>query len=148
VFAFKQEICGFDLLRSGGKSYVCDVNGWAFVKSNEKHYSDCAILIRKLLLGRYQPSILSMKPMDIGYNPEQSNEKSFRPRSESDLINKSSDAPRKKKGPNWELRSVCAIFRHGDRKPKMKMKMITDHELFLQFINMNNRDPTEIKLKS
>ena len=39
---FKQEICGFDMLRSGGKTYVCDVNGFSFVKTSDKYYEDCA----------------------------------------------------------------------------------------------------------
>ena len=48
VLKFKQNICGFDILRCDGNSYVCDVNGFSFVKGNKKYYEDCSILIRKI----------------------------------------------------------------------------------------------------
>jgi inositol hexakisphosphate/diphosphoinositol-pentakisphosphate kinase len=68
VVAFKQRICGFDLLRtSEGTSFVCDVNGWSFVKSSKKYYEDTSAIMRGFFLtgGSYM-----LPPMAIPLNPK------------------------------------------------------------------------------
>jgi inositol hexakisphosphate/diphosphoinositol-pentakisphosphate kinase len=59
VLGFKQFVCGFDLLRvQEGESivsYVCDVNGWSFVKNSRKYYDDCAQILTEHILAAVRP---------------------------------------------------------------------------------------------
>uniref|UniRef100_H3CYG7 Inositol hexakisphosphate and diphosphoinositol-pentakisphosphate kinase n=1 Tax=Tetraodon nigroviridis TaxID=99883 RepID=H3CYG7_TETNG len=108
--AFKQTVCGFDLLRANGHSYVCDVNGFSFVKNSMKYYDDCAKVLGNMVMRELAPQFhipwsIPMEAEDIPIVPTTS-------------------------GSMMELRCVIAIIRHGDRTPKQKMKMEVRHPLF------------------
>lgn len=133
VKVFDQQICGFDILRANGKSYVCDVNGWSFVKTNHlNYYDDCATILKRMIFEKLMPSRLQeLKGLTFGnfmtYVPNP-----FKPPTE--------EIPESQE----ELRSIVAIFRHGDRSPKQKMKLTTSDPRLLTFCKV---DCKEVKIK-
>lgn len=133
---FGQMVCGFDIIRSKGTSYVCDVNGWSFVKNNPKYTNDCAFLIRKILHDAFAISAPIPLPILDRHSSKMEEEfaHQFRP-SDNDC-----------KPEREEVRSVICIFRHQDRTPKQKVKVEINEPLILNFLA---EDPFhEKKLKS
>uniref|UniRef100_A0AAF5Q144 Inositol hexakisphosphate and diphosphoinositol-pentakisphosphate kinase n=2 Tax=Wuchereria bancrofti TaxID=6293 RepID=A0AAF5Q144_WUCBA len=128
VMAFGQTVCGFDLLRANGKSFVCDVNGFSFVKSSTKYYEDTAKILGNTILRRLASSMSI--PWQIPYQDD-----------DPPLVSTPS-------GKIMELRCVIAIIRHGDRTPKQKMKIVvTDQRFFDLFKKYNGCNKNEIKMK-
>ncbi|KAM7268712.1 hypothetical protein ACFE04_010878 [Oxalis oulophora] len=141
--AFRQAVCGFDLLRCDGRSYVCDVNGWSFVKNSYKYYDDAACVLRKLFLDAKAPHLSSAIPPTLPWKlkePVQSSEGLTR--QGSGIIDTFGQAE--------ELHSVIAIIRHGDRTPKQKVKLnVTEEKLLNLMLKYNGGRPrSETKLKS
>ncbi|GAU94402.1 hypothetical protein RvY_06181-2 [Ramazzottius varieornatus] len=129
--AFKQTVCGFDLLRANGRSYVCDVNGFSFVKNSMFYYNDFAKILANIILRRLAPE------MHIHWSmPYQLEDPPIVPTTIGRMM---------------ELRCMVAVIRHGDRTPKQKMKMELRHPKFLamykQFGGKFDNDGREIKLK-
>ncbi|WOK99372.1 inositol hexakisphosphate and diphosphoinositol-pentakisphosphate kinase 1-like isoform X1 [Canna indica] len=141
--AFRQLVCGFDLLRCGGRSYVCDVNGWSFVKNSYKYYDDAACVLRKMFLDAKAPHLSSTIPPNLPWKV-------------SEFIHSSEGLTRQGSGligtfgQSEELRCVIAVIRHGDRTPKQKVKLkVTEEKLLNLMLKYNGgRARTETKLKS
>mmetsp|Transcript_39332 Transcript_39332/g.111414 ORF Transcript_39332/g.111414 Transcript_39332/m.111414 type:complete len:1167 (-) Transcript_39332:153-3653(-) len=134
--AFGQKVCGFDLLRSEkGKSYVCDVNGWSFVKNSTKYYDDAAGLLRAIILSALAPHRLRAAPPQPLISPMEAGEDSTLHSSPNVLlVDEPDDAIDARTNSLDELRCVLAVIRHGDRTPKQKLKMKVRQSAFLQLL--------------
>ncbi|XP_022740442.1 inositol hexakisphosphate and diphosphoinositol-pentakisphosphate kinase VIP2-like isoform X6 [Durio zibethinus] len=138
-----KEVCGFDLLRSDGHSYVCDVNGWSFVKNSHKYYDDAACVMRKMFLDAKAPHLSSVIPPIL---PWKLNE----PVQPSEGLTRQGSGIIGTFGQSEELRCVIVVIRHGDRTPKQKVKLkVTEEKLLNLMLKYNGGRPrSETKLKS
>ncbi|XP_076293609.1 inositol hexakisphosphate and diphosphoinositol-pentakisphosphate kinase isoform X19 [Lasioglossum baleicum] len=126
--AFKQTVCGFDLLRANGQSFVCDVNGFSFVKNSNKYYDDCAKILGNMILRELAPTLHI--PWSV---PFQLDDPPIVPTTFGKMM---------------ELRCVVAVIRHGDRTPKQKMKVEVRHPKFFEiFAKYDGYKHGHIKLK-
>ncbi|GMT02403.1 hypothetical protein PENTCL1PPCAC_24577, partial [Pristionchus entomophagus] len=147
VNTFKQTVCGFDLLRANGRSYVCDVNGFSFVKTSKKYYEDTAKILGNMIV-RKMAGLLSI-PYSIPCLGETAQRERAKQPPVFDL-GLGDDPPlvSTPSGKLMELRCVLAVIRHGDRTPKQKMKMIvTDDRFFALFRKYDGIKKNEIKMK-
>jgi inositol hexakisphosphate/diphosphoinositol-pentakisphosphate kinase len=178
VRAFKQTVCGFDILRVQGHSYCCDVNGFSFVKNSRKYYDDASQILAEIMIGAVRPEFSSpastQAPLvrNIANGSSAAKEK-YRSNGagQGKLLPSLSEADRLPEPDmsvhsvessattitSWrrgvdhqeELRCVIAIIRHGDRTPKQKMKIKVTNQRYLDYFHSFVKSPRkDLKVKS
>jgi hypothetical protein len=152
--AFGQNVCGFDLLRAKGKSYVCDVNGWSFVKDSKKFIEDAALCLRAMILKAVRPDHVNIKMAEkdaesliAGRSLNTDDEYDD---TAADNISSSMNNDNHLTTKPEELRAVLAVIRHGDRTPKQKMKLRVHQKPLLDLLMRCTNDHTrkQAKLKT
>lgn len=176
TLAFKQTVCGFDILRVPGKSYVCDVNGFSFVKNSRKYYDDCSQILVELMLTslrpQYHATLSAVQPLlrqsrGIVPNPNTISRPAepYRHRAITDVYGEDtpSDVMDTSMGSAMgggimkneavyeqeELVCVIGVFRHGDRTPKQKIKLKVKEQAYLDYFQEHSSSPKkDLKIKS
>ena len=91
--AFRQMVCGFDLLRGpNGQFFILDVNGWSFVKNNDGYVARASEIMKGIFIQEHAKRGLHR-------------------------MIRQTNTPR-------TLCGVVGVFRHGDRTPKQKVKIV------------------------
>lgn len=111
---FRQTICGFDLLRVNGKSYVIDVNGFSFVKDNNEYYDSCSSILREMF-------VEAKKRRDLIKNKIP----------KTAQIHQSQFEVKEQK---WVFKGLVSVIRHADRTPKQKFKYSFRSPLFISLL--------------
>jgi len=163
--AFGQMVCGFDLLRAKGRSYVCDVNGWSFVKNSSKYFDDAALCLRAMILQAVAPfHSRTVRAAEEAAETSDEAEAALL----GDCLGSAEGGEGKKpkrvaaggkfgkpgqfapEEPTEELRAVLAVIRHGDRTPKQKMKMKIRQQPLLDLLGRctDQRPRKQAKLKT
>ncbi|GME68161.1 unnamed protein product [[Candida] boidinii] len=107
---FQQTICGFDLLRTHGKSIVIDVNGFSFVKDNNEYYDKTASIIRAKFIEAKKARDLLV--LGNGGPTQKSEEKKQK----------------------WVFKGLVSVVRHADRTPKQKFKYSFKSPIFISLL--------------
>jgi inositol hexakisphosphate/diphosphoinositol-pentakisphosphate kinase len=146
-------VCGFDILRVRGKSYVCDVNGWSFVKNSRKYYDDAARILVNTIVGALRPRIRQKVVRQMKESRTRSRSRSPFPAVDADSrssVDSTSLGEASQPGaPSEELRCVIAVCRHGDRTPKQKMKVNVRERRYIQLFHQFSKSPRkDLKIKS
>lgn len=104
---FEQMICGFDLLRVKGKSYVIDVNGFSFVKDNQHYYDKCTSILRDTFI---------------------------KAKIQIDKQNRLLHVIQEEKKQKWVFKGLVTVIRHADRTPKQKIKHSFTSPIFISLL--------------
>lgn len=111
---FQQAICGFDLLRVNGDSYVIDVNGFSFVKDNNDYYDSCSRILRNLFIeAKKSRDLLKEKIPKLS----QLHKDRF-----------------EEKQQKWVFKGLVSVIRHADRTPKQKFKYSFKSPVFISLL--------------